>query len=85
MLPASAGPAIELFALVRGQWRHLTQLAPAGLGFIPVSRPVALDYVAVEAAARMDGLTVTPEQFGDLRALEAGALSGFADAAGDRS
>ncbi|ANK79385.1 MAG: hypothetical protein TEF_00225 [Rhizobiales bacterium NRL2] len=58
------------------------QLVPAGAGFVPLSRPAALDYSAVEATARMTGIDMTAARFGDLRALEAGAVSVFAEAAG---
>lgn len=37
--------------------------------------PAGLDYAAVEPTARLMGLAVTPETFGDLRAMERAALA----------
>lgn len=61
--------AIELFVTASTQWR----LA----GWPP--RPVGLDYPAVETAARLAGLAVTPALFADLRLMEAEALRAIAE------
>lgn len=61
-------PALSLFAACMTQWRF------AGATGVPTG----LDYGAVEAAARMMALPVTPQLFADLRQVEAGALEELA-------
>lgn len=52
------------------------------MGVTTISRPVALDYPALEATARMSGTTMTPELFDDIREIEQGALGAFASKGG---
>lgn len=81
LLP-SCVPALNLWSLACGQWRMRLQPVPAGLGMVAVSRPVALDYPALEATARMSGTAMTPELFDDIREIEQGALGAFAEREG---
>ncbi len=81
LLP-SCVEALNLWGLVCGQWRMASQPVPAGLGMVTVSRPVALDYPALEATARMSGTEMTPELFDDVREIEQGALGAFASKGG---
>jgi hypothetical protein len=82
--PASAGePADELavhpdnvtaarlFLAAGTQWRRT---AMAGMGGAAVWRE-GLDYTGVEAAARLAGLTVTPDDFEALRLIELEVLA----------
>lgn len=49
-----------------------------GIGMpVTVPRPIGLDWLAVEATARMAGILITPEIFHDLKAIEAGAIEAF--------
>lgn len=66
--PENEAP-VRLFLMSATQWR----LGPMGF-------PTGLDYPAVEAAARLGAIGVTPEIFEDLRVMEAEAL----DAMGER-
>lgn len=54
---------VQLFLLVQTQWR-------TG----PMGSVIGLDYVAVDAAIRMSGITITPETFDGLRIMESAAL-----------
>jgi hypothetical protein len=60
--------AVRLFMAMNSQWR-----------MHPVGGLIGLDYAALLAAAQMMGFTMSPQLFDDVRALEAGALDGFAE------
>ncbi|MBF0418307.1 MAG: DUF1799 domain-containing protein [Magnetococcales bacterium] len=52
------------------QWRR------AGMDGIPVG----LDYIAMEAAARMAGIVITPRLFDDVRVMEMSVLKIWSEA-----
>ncbi|GAB0058049.1 hypothetical protein SIID45300_02389 [Candidatus Magnetaquicoccaceae bacterium FCR-1] len=58
---------VNLFLLCATQWRR------AGMDGIPVG----LDYIAVDAAARMAGIVITPRLFDDVRVMEMAALEAW--------
>jgi hypothetical protein len=72
---ADAWPVLELFLACQTQWRFI----PLGMGG---ALPQGLDYPAVESAARMLGLSLTPDTFEDLRVMEAEALHGWREKLG---
>ncbi|AGH58014.1 hypothetical protein RHVG_00049 [Rhodovulum phage RS1] len=59
-------PAVSAFLTISTQWR----VAASGFG----SRYLGLDYSGVEAGLRLAGITLSPEQWDDLRSIEAGAM-----------
>lgn len=61
---------LNLFLAASTQWRVLSVAGPKGGRLVYLG----LDYPAVESAARMAGLIVTPDHFAELRDMEAGAL-----------
>lgn len=81
LLP-SCVPAFTLWSLVSGQWRMASIPMQIGMGVTTASRPVALDYPALEATARMSGTAMTPELFDDIREIEQGALGAYAENGG---
>ncbi len=58
-------PAVRAFLTVAGQWR--TAGGMGGISFL------GLDYTAVERGLSLAGTTLTPEEFMQLRLIEAGA------------
>ncbi len=66
-LPSSERPLIRLILASAGQWR----IAPQGLGG---SRPVSLDLVAVDVAARWLGISPDAHLFNGLAIIEREAL-----------
>lgn len=68
VLPQAMRPLIDLVIAVMGQWRM------GGGGMAPL-RPVALDLVAVDAAARWIGIPPTAALLRDLRVIEHEALA----------
>lgn len=62
-------PAVEWFLACATQWRR--KLMDNSL--------LGLDYPGAEAAARLAGITPTPDLFDDLRHIERGALGAVAD------
>lgn len=66
-LPRSEYPLIRLVLASAGQWR----IAPQGLGG---ARPVSLDLVAVDVAARWLGITPDARLFEGLSIIEREAL-----------
>lgn len=59
--------SIGLFFAMGTQWRYAT----AGLGG---ALRTGLDYAALDATARLSGVTMTPRVFDDIRTLERSAL-----------
>lgn len=66
-LPSAERPLIRLVLASAGQWR----MGPAGLGGM---RPIALDLVAVDVAARWLGITPDARLFDGLAIIEREAL-----------
>lgn len=56
-------PTLELFCRAGTQWRVTAMGNAAGL-----------DYVGLEAVARLSGFQLTPEVFADIQAMERAAL-----------
>ena len=59
---------VRAFLAVSTQWRV------AGSGAV-----IGLDYAAARAGLAAEGIEVTPDDWRDLRAIEAGAVEGFGD------
>ena len=57
---------VRAFLAVSTQWRV------AGMGAV-----IGLDYAGARAGLEAEGITVSPDDWRDLRAIEAGALEGF--------
>lgn len=67
VLPMSERPLIRLVLASAGQWR----MGPAGLGGM---RPIAIDLVAADVAARWLGITPDARLFDGLAIIEREAL-----------
>ena len=63
-------PGWQAWCAVSSQWRTIPLSGPGGAKVIWVG----LDYGAAHAALGLAGLTVTPETWADVRAIERGAI-----------